>query len=174
MGIEIGRPPGIRTLFYRLKADCLSTQARSPFENGGSSRIWTYAAFLGAGNSLAKRHITKLCHGSLKWSAMWESNPPSQIGSLACCRNTYGAWNLRDDREVLPETPHHQSFGRTLAFLLRKIGRDSRIRTDDILLPKQALYQAELHPVWNGADSRIRTDDTLVGNEIFYHWIISA
>jgi hypothetical protein len=28
-----------------------------------------------------------------------------------------------------------------------EIGRDSRIRTDGILLPKQALYQAELHPV---------------------------
>ena len=28
-----------------------------------------------------------------------------------------------------------------------KIGRDGQIRTDDILLPKQALYQAELRPV---------------------------
>lgn len=26
-------------------------------------------------------------------------------------------------------------------------GRDGQIRTDDILLPKQALYQAELRPV---------------------------
>ena len=26
--------------------------------------------------------------------------------------------------------------------------RGSQIRTDDILLPKQTLYQAELHPVW--------------------------
>ena len=61
-------------------------------QNGGSSRIRTYAAFLGADLSLAGTYDTRLCHGSLN-------------------------------------------------------GRDSRIRTDDILLPKQALYQAELHPV---------------------------
>ncbi len=28
-----------------------------------------------------------------------------------------------------------------------KVYRGSQIRTDDILLPKQTLYQAELHPV---------------------------
>ncbi len=33
----------------------------------------------------------------------------------------------------------------------RKSGRDGQIRTDDILLPKQALYQAELRPEWLGA-----------------------
>ena len=71
-------------------------------QSGGSSRIRTYAAFLGAGNSLAKRHITRLCHGSIN-------------------------------------------------------GRDSRIRTDDILLPKQALYQAELHPVEIGVVCQNRT-----------------
>ncbi len=27
-------------------------------------------------------------------------------------------------------------------------GRGGQIRTDDFLLPKQALYQAELRPVW--------------------------
>ena len=32
-------------------------------------------------------------------------------------------------------------------FLFFYIGRDYRIRTYDILLPKQALYQAELSPV---------------------------
>lgn len=36
---------------------------------------------------------------------------------------------------------------------LLKIGRDGQIRTDDILLPKQALYQAELRPVWLGAEN---------------------
>jgi hypothetical protein len=66
------------------------------YKNGGSSRIRTYAAFLGADLSLAGTYDTRLCHGS-------------------------------------------------------KNGRDSRIRTDDILLPKQALYQAELHPVEIGA-----------------------
>ncbi len=29
---------------------------------------------------------------------------------------------------------------------LNKYGRDGRIRTCDILIPNQALYQAELHP----------------------------
>ena len=32
-----------------------------------------------------------------------------------------------------------------------KLRRDGQIRTDDILLPKQALYQAELRPEWLGA-----------------------
>ena len=45
--------------------------------------------------------------------------------------------NLRDDREVLSETPHHQSFGHTLAFLLRKIGRPCRTCTCEYLFPKQ-------------------------------------
>ena len=31
---------------------------------------------------------------------------------------------------------------------LNKYGRDGRIRTCDILIPNQALYQAELHPVY--------------------------
>ena len=31
--------------------------------------------------------------------------------------------------------------------LLEEIGRDSRTRTDDLMLPKHPLYQAELHPV---------------------------
>ena len=38
-------------------------------------------------------------------------------------------------------------------------GRGGRIRTDDFLHPKQALYQAELHPVIGGAGG-IRTPDT--------------
>ena len=32
-------------------------------------------------------------------------------------------------------------------------GRGGQIRTDDILLPKQALYQAELRPVFPSGDS---------------------
>jgi hypothetical protein len=34
-----------------------------------------------------------------------------------------------------------------------KIRRDGQIRTDDILLPKQALYQAELRPVTRAQSS---------------------
>src|SRR5689334_22544142 len=34
---------------------------------------------------------------------------------------------------------------------VRAYGRDGQIRTDDFLLPKQALYQAELRPVSRGA-----------------------
>ena len=36
---------------------------------------------------------------------------------------------------------------RSLSHSWRKSGRGGQIRTDDILLPKQALYQAELRPV---------------------------
>ena len=37
---------------------------------------------------------------------------------------------------------------------LFKSGRGGQIRTDDILLPKQALYQAELRPV-TGRESNV-------------------
>ena len=47
------------------------------------------------------------------------------------------------------KTPHFRRYTRlkpwiTTAFLIS--GRGERIRTFDILLPKQALYQTELHP----------------------------
>ncbi len=35
-----------------------------------------------------------------------------------------------------------------------ELSRGGRIRTDDFLVPNQALYQAELHPVWNHATNR--------------------
>jgi hypothetical protein len=44
-------------------------------------------------------------------------------------------------------TPLQMAYADQTALLLVEIGRNSRIRTDDILLPKQALYQAELHSV---------------------------
>src|SRR5438034_7520118 len=40
---------------------------------------------------------------------------------------------------------------RPLAAPAREAGRGERIRTSDILLPKQALYQAEPRPVASGA-----------------------
>ena len=44
---------------------------------------------------------------------------------------------------------HSQMKNRISKILLKfmKVYRGSQIRTDDILLPKQTLYQAELHPV---------------------------
>lgn len=48
-----------------------------------------------------------------------------------------------------------------------EIGRDDTIRTCDILLPKQALYQAELHPE-NGGACRVRTDDLIITNDLLY------
>lgn len=59
-----------------------------------------------------------------------------------------------------------------------KKSRGGRIRTDDILLPKQALYQAELRPVKcsanempvykNGGSGRDRTADTRIFNPLLY------
>ena len=42
------------------------------------------------------------------------------------------------------QTGYHPAFTRPNSTV---VGRGGRIRTDDILLPKQALYQAELRPV---------------------------
>jgi len=62
-------------------------------------------------------------------------------------------WKLGDNRKVL--------LGFQSRNVLKMSGRGGQIRTDDFLLPKQALYQAELRPATGGPlanpDAKSRT-----------------
>ena len=54
--------------------------------------------------------------------------------------------------------------------MLKKNGRGRGIRTLDILLPKQARYQAALYPdhVLSGSATRTRTWDPMINSHLLY------
>ena len=47
-------------------------------------------------------------------------------------------------------------------------GRDGGIRTHDLVVPNDALYQAEPHPGKAGASDGNRTRDLFITNEVLY------
>ena len=79
-----------------------------------------------------------------KWSGWWESNPRDQLGRLGLyhwatpASNTYQYVLIctQEKNELYNSPPSY-------------VGRDSRIRTCDPLVPSEVRYQTALYPVVN-------------------------